>query len=383
MRTQRGARADRRTALMASLTGDALWIQDIWRLRCLALQDFSVERRSSRNELGLIPLNPEPSGEKLSLTFTSAAEADRWNDKIQELQSRLNPDAPSVRRTVPEGVALVRKAPEVPHVALGNVAFLHRTAATADRGAQLRAGIRGANAIVDLQRSKCPEMESGARRVNGLAVHVEDADSLNRLRWTWYTEELSTLVWRMLLLVFVEAFTLFLAAAFFQGKIPMSAATGESLTESLASAGVGIGLFFAWPLVLIVLLRILRWRELLRTVGIAVVAVTTVRGLIAVLGHLLAVLTTGTDLADSKIGYLADPVDWAFMVICFVLCLRAWQLHSRSRQILPEEALVSSLPRKLLVARFAWDDSLVSPLLSGRCRDCTVRRKLHYPPEGR
>jgi len=347
VRTERGAKSDRRAALMAALSPDALWIQDTWRLRCLALQDFAIDKGPSAKELGLTLLGPEAGGEKLTLRFATAAEAERWHDKIQEWQSKYNPDAPPVRRTVPEGVALVRKAPDVPRVDLGYVSCLHRTPATADRGVQLRAAMRGADAIIELHREKCSEMGSGARQVSGTAVRALDTDARKRLRWTWYAEEVSALAKRMLLLVVIDAALLVFAASFLPGKTGLVAATGESFSESLASAGLGLGLFFAWPLLLIVLLWVVRWPELIRATGIAVLAVTTVRGLTVVLAHLLAVLTTGAALAESKIWMLADPVDWAFIIAGVVLCVRAWQLDAGARQMLPEEAQVVSVPRKL------------------------------------
>jgi tetratricopeptide (TPR) repeat protein len=330
---------------MAALTPGILWIQDAWRLRSLPLQDFEVERRRNGKELALTP-GHDPSGEKLTLTFASAAEGGRWYDQIQALRFEPIPDAGPDDRLVPEGVALVRRAPDVPHVDVGRVAFMHRTPEEADRGIQLRAGMRRADAIIGLRREKCPEMGRGARRVSGLAIRVPDADDRRRLRWKWYAEEVSALVNRMLTLILIQGGLLFFAITSLTGKSRFIAATGETFSESLVSAGLGLGLFFACPLVLIVLVRALSWRELLRAAGLAVLAVTAGRGLTACLVHLLAVHTTGADLAQSGIGLLADPVEWAFVLFGAVLCVRAWRLAARASQILPEEAQVTSVARK-------------------------------------
>jgi len=349
VKTKRGNKLERRAGLMAALTPDALWIQDTWRLRCLPLQDIAIDKAPSAKELALTLLGSEPVGEKLTLKFARSAEVERWHEKILEWQSKYNPDAPPIRRTVPEGVALVRKAPDVARVELGRVSCVHRTPGTADRGAQLRAAIRGADAIVELRRTKCPEMGTGARQVSGTAVRSEDADARKRLRWRWYAEEVSGLAKRMLLVLALEAALLVLATSFLPGKSAMVAATGESLSDSLAAARLGLALFFAWPLLLIVLLWAVRWPELLRAAGIAVVAVTTLRGLTAVLTQLLAVLTVGTDsaLAKRMIWMVADPVEWAIMVAGLVLCVRAWRLDAGARQMLPQEEQVTSVPRKL------------------------------------
>jgi len=331
---------------MAALTADAVWIQDTWRLRSVALRGSEIERRAGSKEL-VLTLGPESFGEKLTLTFDSQAEADRWYGKIQACQSKLVADAPPDAQRVTEGVALVRRAPDVPRVAIGCVAFLHRSPATADRGIQLRAGILGADAIIELQRKKCPEMGRGARQVTGLAIRVQDDDVRKRLRWKWYAEEVSVLTRRMLCLLVIQALLLFLVSAFMAGKTGLTAATGETLSESIVSAGVGLGLVYAWPLVLIVLLGVLRWQELLRPAGFGVLTATTVRGLIVVLAHLLAVFTTGATLAESKIGLLLDPVDWAFIIAGAVICVGAWRLARDASLIVPEEAQVVSRPRKL------------------------------------
>ena len=75
---------------MASLTADALWVQDTWRLRSLALHGLDIERRGNSQELVLTP-GPEASGEKLTLRFESAAEAQRWYDKIRRLPVEVQP----------------------------------------------------------------------------------------------------------------------------------------------------------------------------------------------------------------------------------------------------------------------------------------------------
>src|SRR5262249_46492189 len=51
--------------------------------------------------------------------------------------------------------------------------------------------------------------------------------------------------------------------------------------------------------------------------------------------------------AGSRIWLLADPVDWAFVIAGAVLGVRAWHLAADAGEILPEEARVVSVPRKL------------------------------------
>jgi tetratricopeptide (TPR) repeat protein len=347
MLSRRGRRSIRRKKLMAGLTSDAVWIQDIWRLHFLSLNQLELERSPQGKGLILKPLAPESSGESLTISFTSQAIANRWFDEIQKGQSASRADVEPVGRVVPDGVALICKSPDVSYVGCGRVTFLHGMPWSADRGAQLCAAMRGADAILGLTRKKLPEMESGTRQVGGLAVRVEDADERKRVRWTWYTEEVKVLVNRTLWLVLTAGLLLFLAAAFLPGKTYMMPATGESNSQAIGSAGLAVGIFFGWPLLLILLLRVVRWRELLPPVGIAVLAVTTLRGLTVMGAHLLAIAESGAGPAEGKIAMLVDPVEWTLIIAGAVLTVRALRLRSRSSQILPEDALIASLPRKL------------------------------------
>ena len=184
-------------------------------------------------------------------------ELHRWHEKIQDCQSKLDADAPFNLSYVPEGVALVQKAPDVPSVPLARVAFLGRSPDTADRGIQLRAGMLGADAVIELKRKKCRDVGWGARRVTGLAVRVDDDDDRKRLRWKWYAEEVSGLTRGMLLLLVIEASLYFLVSAFLSGKSRWISATGETASESIVSAGLGLGLVYAIPAILVLLLQIL------------------------------------------------------------------------------------------------------------------------------
>src|SRR5205823_650266 len=102
----------------------------------------------------------------------------------------------------------------------------------------------------------------------------------------------------------------------------LHAATGETPSQALAWTGLELGMFYAWPLVLLILLRALRWPQLLRTAGLVVFAVTTGGMLTAWLAHFLAARNTGVGLAGSKIWILLDPIDWAFVIAGVLLCVR-------------------------------------------------------------
>jgi tetratricopeptide (TPR) repeat protein len=335
-----------RANVMAALTGETLWLQDTWQLRAWPLSTVaSIGDRRGGKELTL-DFQPETSTDslRLTLTFSSAVEGRRW---LRELQARLQPGFHGWDSRLPEGVALVNQAPDVPHVVIGRIAYSDQSLWQAERGLQLRAGMRGADAIIHVERHRCADMGAGARHVSGMAVRVEDADGRQRLRLRWFAEAVNALVHRALLLLVIQAILLFLVNVFCVGISGLNRATGETQAQALASTGLALGLVYVWPLVMLALLRLLRWPQLLRTAGIAVLAATTLRGLAVWSGHVLAAWTTGAALTGWHLWILVDPVDWAFVVMGLLLCVRAWRLAGEAPRILPLELQVASSPRKV------------------------------------
>jgi Tfp pilus assembly protein PilF len=347
-RTLRG----RPRPVMAALTEDALWLQDTWELRRVPLPTVAGVETLGYGQNLVLTLGPDASAEKLRLKFASAREGRHWLEDLKDCREQLRPDTPPDDRPVPEGVALVRRAPDVPHVVVGRVAFTGRTARTADRGLQLRAGQRGADAVIEVERHRRPEVGWGARHATGVAIRVEDAAARQRLRQHWHVEEVDSLLARVLLLLAIQAVLLLVFVVFCAGQSGFTTATGQTPQEALASAGMGLGLLYAWPLVLLVLVRILRWPQLLRAAGLMVLAATTGRGLAVALAHVLAIHNADAPAAESRFWLLADPVDWAIMIAGVVLCIRAWRLAADTLHMLPQPATGPA-------ARTAWARILI------------------------
>jgi tetratricopeptide (TPR) repeat protein len=329
------------------LTPGAVWIQDTWQVRSLRLQDLVVKWAPQSKDLRLA-LGAEPSAEKLILEFASAPAAEHWYRRIQGQQEQQPaPSSPESLRHHPEGVSLVRQAPEIAHRGLGWIEFTGRNGSAADRGLQLRAAIHGADAVIRLNRQRCPELGWAARRLIGLAVRVEDADARDRLRLKWYGEEVSGLLKGMLLLLVLEGSFLLAIVAMHARGSSLTVPTGKTPSETLASGTVGLALVVGWPVVLLALLWALRWPQLLPSTGVAVLAAATGRGLAVWLGHLAAILTAGASLVESKFWMLLDPVDWALVIAGAVLGMRAWRLAADARKILPQELQAASASRRV------------------------------------
>ena len=102
LRAEHGPPSVRHMLVMVALTADALWLQGTWRLRSIKLHGLAVERNGPGHQLGLA-LGPERGGERLTLTFDTAAEVARWFEKIQACQSKLAARRAGRRSNRPRG----------------------------------------------------------------------------------------------------------------------------------------------------------------------------------------------------------------------------------------------------------------------------------------
>jgi tetratricopeptide (TPR) repeat protein len=331
---------------MATLTTDALWVQETWQVREVPLRTLSNVEKAPRGHELILTLGPGPATETLTLAFPVPADKELW---LKELRARqpLTPEAPS-QPADPRGVSLVVGDIAVPHEEVARVEYTAHSRWSADRGLQLLAARCGADAVLRVYRMKCTDGGKGARHVSGLAVRVEDAAARDQLRARWYDQEVCSLVRRMLLLLLVQVTLLLMCGIISPSRMTLTRGTGETPAEALASTAFWLGVLFAWPVVMLGLLRLLRWPGLLRATGLAVLAATSGRGLCVTLVHTLAVLTTGAELTGTHLWVLLDPVDWGFIIAGAMLCRRAWQLAADAPDMLPPEA--SAVPP----ARAVW-----------------------------
>ena len=100
-----------------------------------------------------------------------------------------------------------------------------------------------------------PRHGHGHSHIYGQLVRVADEVARNRLRLKFYSEGIFSLANRMLVLLIIQAGLLFLLAIVSRGQAGLEMPTGETLEERFRSASLDLGMFFAWPCVVLVLLR--------------------------------------------------------------------------------------------------------------------------------
>jgi tetratricopeptide (TPR) repeat protein len=326
---------------MVALTPHAIWIQDVWQTCSISLEDLGPDRGRNGKELALSH-GPAGARESHVLAFDDAAAADRWLREIRR-QQEMSSGAPPLSRYQPEGVSLVRRAAKVPHQVLGQVEFTSHNSWAADRGLQLKAGMRGADVVINVERHRCPDLGWGACQAAGTLIRVEDADARKRMRLRSYADQVRALVTSMFWLLLVQGVLLYLGAVFCTGPTSLQVPTGQKVSEALTSGGLGFVIVFVWPFVMLMLLGSLRWPGLLRPTGLAVLAATTGRSVTVLLAHLLAVKITGAALGG--VGILLDPFNWAIIIIGVRLFARSRSVARDARQILPDDMQVSPTPR--------------------------------------
>jgi tetratricopeptide (TPR) repeat protein len=337
LRTEGASGSGRARTIMAALTEDALWLQDTWQLRQVVLSRVAgIEALRGGKEL-VLALRSDAGAEAVRLTFANAEQGRRWHDELQACR-QLATELPPTDRHIPEGVALLRGDAGAARVDVGRVEFTGRTSRLADRGLQLRAALRGADAVLWVWRQKCPDTGEGTCYVSGKAVRVEDAAERQQLRQRWFAGEVRLIARRMLLLLVCQVALLLLVGVFCAGRSPFHEATGETPLQALQTSALGLGMVDAWPLILVLLLWALPRPQLLPAVGLAVLAATTLRGLTAWVAHLLGVRSAGAALTGMAGCVLVDPFDWALILIGLALSVRAWRLAGEARQVLPRPA---------------------------------------------
>jgi tetratricopeptide (TPR) repeat protein len=281
----------------------------------------------------------------MRLAFAGRESGQRWAEELEARRVKIDREMPADGVFVPEGVSLIEVMPDVPHVVMGKVDCTASKARLADRGVQLRAALLGADAVTDVCRRKVNDSGQRTCLVTGWAVRLEDPSVGARLRRQSYTEQVGTLVRRMLTLLVVQAVLTFLAVLFCARLSPLHVATGETPEDALLSAGGTLALVFGWPLMLLALVRLFRWPSLLHAMGLALAVLTC--GWIVTLWvvHFVAARSA---LERAHWWMVLDPVNWIIMIIGAVLCVRAFRLAGDARFLLPPELQIASRLHKTM-----------------------------------
>jgi tetratricopeptide (TPR) repeat protein len=331
--------AAQRPAVVALAT-DGVYVQETWQTSRIAWASIAAVEAGCRGREVVLKLGAEAAGEVLILRFAGRSERLRWHEALLTHRPQAGTDASTPVDRVLEGVLLLRGASSEPHEYVGAVAFEGSNRWSADRGLQLRAAMRGANAVLRVEREACSDRGLGWRRATGTGVRFGDPTVGNRLRLEWYAGEVRNFLKRALRLLAVQAALLLIGVTLCTGVSPLAAPTGEPPLQQAGWGAAWLAGIYAWPLILLGLLSVVRAPLLIRAAGAGVLAVTTGRVLAAWGGHAVAAISSG--MVGLAFLVVLDPVDWAFIIAGIHACRRAWGLARDASLILPREAQADS-----------------------------------------
>jgi tetratricopeptide (TPR) repeat protein/tRNA A-37 threonylcarbamoyl transferase component Bud32 len=349
------------TGVYLVLSRDTLWVAYRGEIRCLLLRALTQLRRSRwGNELRL-RFHRAGQVVRQSFRFASGQECRQWFELLQDLKAHALVDAPASAAWPRVGpVVLMGRPPAMRYQVLGPVEFHDAKPRRAEVGLQVRAAMMGADAVVDVQEERLPQLAQTVHRRTGMAIQAVDTAGRRELRSRWFATQVSQLSRWMLTLVGVS-FILRLVAGLvniwtislssMDGNI-MPLPTGETIRGQItaftlqtvpgqiAAITLFVALIHSWPLAVAWLTRGLLWPQLLRPAALAFLALGT-WPLAGLLGWLVAGVMHGR-WGGATVVFLSlvDPLNLVILLgillfVCF-LSRRAWRAYGEFRKLAPD-----------------------------------------------
>jgi serine/threonine-protein kinase len=363
------------TAVYLVLSRDALWVAYRGEIRCWPLRALTEVRRNWwGNDLHL-RFHRASQVVRQAFGFAKCKECQQWYESLQDLKSHSPGDA-SVSAEWPqiEPVVLMRRPPAMRYQALGPVEFQDAKPSRAEVGLQVRAAMTGADAVVDVQEERLPQLGRTVHRRSGMAIKAVDTAGRRELRSRWFATQVSQLSRWMLILIGVSLLVALLGSSLLSiGGIGIPLSPGETISHRFAVVTLVVVLIHSWPLAVALLTRWLLWPQLLRAAALAILALGAKH--LAGLGGLLAAGVVHGRWADDGTVFLVtllDPINLAILLPAYILFRRAWRAYEGYRNLAPDAeqgipstrraggllTLATSVLYLLLLAGFvAWSQS--------------------------
>jgi serine/threonine-protein kinase len=330
------------SAIYLVLTNDSLWYLERGRVASLTLtaishisySAFTPWTEGATLTLGL--LGPGKGRRSISFRLPTEAESQRWGEQIDALRSTIAPSDQAPATPLEAGpVAILRHRPQIRYQLLGPVEGVGKSRWEARASATVRGALIGANALVDIEEDRLSDDLGTRWSFSGSAVRAVDSQEREKLWAKWHDTQVS---------VFSHWSFLYLA---------LLAIGGLCVSLALGFGALMRNLFvvIAWSSLIVLLLRLLRWPQLLKSasISLATLAVSAM-GLTMFSLHRLWELhkLTSRDLRDlTDPGLLLLLLGWSFLGYGLFLAKRAGRLR---REVLSVRA--DSGVRPPLVRRF-------------------------------
>jgi serine/threonine-protein kinase len=249
-------------------------------------------------------------------------------------RSRLTPMA---ERPAEKSVILLRQHPNLRYQVLGPIEAEYRHARGAEGLLQVRGGVVGADAVLDVRRERRPRFDRTTRHLSGTAVRVLDSQGRLELRARWFQEESALIGGRMLILALFYLVLFVLANPSFWTTMIHG---GWAARAAMLAIVVGI---HGWHFVSGGFTRWLKWPQLAHASALSLAGEAAAVSAGTILGGLAGFLARPGKML--RIEYQAALVLFAValpLVIFFViyqiqLARRVWRAHDLFKLELPDD----------------------------------------------
>jgi tetratricopeptide (TPR) repeat protein len=323
-----------------ALSPDALWVGYRGELRRYPIAALAECQRDEQGKELRLRFRKADREVAQGFFFPNWDDCQQWHEQLLRLMGAAAGATEQGPGVVP--VIFLRGAPNLSYQPLGEV---ESQEADGDRAAvelQVRAAVKGADAVADLREDPALGPDRPLPRRWATAIRAADADGRRELRARWCAGRVSRIGGIMLLLVGLSFVVTLLNGTFFlwysrTGRALPPAPGGPIAPLLLDMAGL-IALIHLGPLVLVGLTRGLGWPGLLRPAGV-VMLLLGLKPVAVLLGALAAGVVQGRwNSSFFTIVTLADPVNLVILVCCWNVCRDAWRLDRQCREVVPDAA---------------------------------------------
>jgi tRNA A-37 threonylcarbamoyl transferase component Bud32 len=312
-----------------ALTADTLWFAGEAGLTGWRLCDLIGVRRPGGLWRLLAVLEMEVRGaggtERHRLYLQSFKRRRQWQGVLEELARKQAAPGTPAPPPIDRPPVLIDRGLWIRYQSLGMVEYQDSKRRTARAGLAVQAALIGADAVIHIEEERL-ELNQTVCRARGTAVQVVDSEGRRELLGRWFTEAVGR--FSMLLLPFVGLLLL--------GQIVFTQVLGAPAARPSLGQATALALFsLSWPVALALLLRWLRWPQLVPATSLTFLSLAILWSppFVLLLWGLTGTITGHWWAAAPLVPSLCDPFGWLIPLTLAYAALRAWRMHRDYRRL--------------------------------------------------
>lgn len=323
------------------LAADSLWVAHREDIRRWPLRAIASLKRGFWGEHLTLRLRLQKHEHQQWFQFSDHEECEAWHDDLLLKKEQLTGDNSSLSGSSQiEPVPLMRRPPTMRFQTLGTVDFQNTDRNCAEIALQVRAALMSADAVVDVQEERLPQLGQTVHRRSGMAIKAVDMAGRQELRLRWFAGEVARLGYWMLMLVVVSCFGTIAGTALNLGEeytgVWIRTNRADGILQHAGLVLLLIMLIHAWPLVIALMTRTLLWPQLLRPAALTMLVMES-KPIAGLLGWLAAGVTSGRWVGGVAFFFsLLDPINVFLAILAWFIFRRTWRTHAQFRKLAPD-----------------------------------------------